>query len=185
MPLPGSRGRADDAFDEVAHAFELDRIFRERGALRNDDVALVVLQAVLVDRVAAGRGAFVCGYHANQSPLAPEKYLTGAEWAWGNVYSDFVKKAQAGEALGNFVRGGLKDGFVKMSPLGPAVPEEGRKAFDATLAEMMAGGYSIYKNGLKDNKGTVVVPEGTALAEDAIELESMSYLVDGVVGSTS
>ena len=96
-----------------------------------------------------------------------------------------MKKAQAGEALGNFVRGGLKDGFVKMSPLGPAVPEEGRKAFDATLAEMMAGGYSIYKNGLKDNKGNVVVPEGTALAEDAIELESMSYLVEGVVGSTS
>ena len=139
----------------------------------------------VVVETAAGRGAFVCGYHANQSPLAPEKYLTGAEWAWGNVYSDFVKKAQAGEALGNFVRGGLKDGFVKMSPLGPAVPEEGRKAFDATLAEMMAGGYSIYKNGLKDNKGNVVVPEGTALAEDAIELESMSYLVEGVVGSTS
>ena len=139
----------------------------------------------VVVETAAGRGAFVCGYHANQSPLAPEKYLTGAEWAWGNVYSDFVKKAQAGEALGNFVRGGLKDGFVKMSPLGPAVPDEGRKAFDATLAEMMAGGYSIYKNGLKDHKGNVVVPEGTALAEDAIELESMSYLVEGVVGSTS
>ena len=139
----------------------------------------------VVVETAAGRGAFVCGYHANQSPLAPEKYLTGAEWAWGNVYSDFVKKAQAGEALGNFVRGGLKDGFVKMSPLGSAVPEEGRKAFEATLAEMMAGGYSIYKNGLKDNKGNVVVPEGTALAEDAIELESMSYLVEGVVGSTS
>ncbi len=76
----------------------------------------------VVVETAAGRGAFVCGYHANQSPLAPEKYLTGAEWAWGNVYNDFVKKAQAGEKLGNFVRGGLKDGFVKMSPLGPAVP---------------------------------------------------------------
>lgn len=73
----------------------------------------------VVVETAAGRGAFVCGYHANQSPLAPEKYLTGAEWAWGNVYSDFVKKAQAGEKLGNFVRGGLKDGFVKMSALGP------------------------------------------------------------------
>jgi len=96
----------------------------------------------VVVETAAGRNAFVCGYHANQSPLAPEKYLTGAEWAWGNVYTDFVKKAQAGEKLANFVRGGLKDGFVKMSPLGPAVPEAGRKAFEATHAEIMTASRS-------------------------------------------
>ncbi|NKN37252.1 BMP family ABC transporter substrate-binding protein [Agrobacterium sp. a22-2] len=137
----------------------------------------------VVVETAAGRGAFICGYHANQSPLAPEKYLTGAEWAWGNVYSDFVKKAQAGEALGNFVRGGLKDGFVKMSPLGPAVSTEARTKFEATQAEMMKGGFSVFKSGMKDNKGAVVVTAD--LVEDAIELESMGYLVEGVVGSTS
>jgi len=139
----------------------------------------------VVVETAAGRGAFVCGYHANQSPLAPEKYLTGAEWAWGNVYTDFVKKAQAGEKLGNFVRGGLKDGFVKMSPLGPAVPAEGRTKFDATLAEMTAGKFSVFKGPIKDNKGNVVVTDNKSYAEDAIELESMAYLVEGVVGSTA
>jgi simple sugar transport system substrate-binding protein len=137
----------------------------------------------VVVETAAGRGAFVCGYHANQSPLAPEKYLTGAEWAWGNVYTDFVKKAQAGEKLGNFVRGGLKDGFVKMSPLGPAVSADARAKFEATQAEMMKGGFSVFKAGLKDNKGAVVV--SADLVEDAIELESMGYLVEGVIGSTS
>ena len=139
----------------------------------------------VVVETAAGRGAFVCGYHANQSPLAPEKYLTGAEWAWGNVYSDFVKKAQAGEKLGNFVRGGLKDGFVKMSPLGPAVPAEGRTKFDATLAKIMTGTFSVFKGPIKDNKGNVVVAAEKSFAEDAIELESMDYLVEGVVGSTA
>jgi len=139
----------------------------------------------VVVETAAGRGAFVCGYHANQSPLAPEKYLTGAEWAWGNVYADFVKKAQAGEKLGNFVRGGIKDGFVKMSPLGPAVPAEGRTKFDATLAEMKTGKFSVFKGPIKDNKGNVVVTADKSYAEDAIELESMAYLVEGVVGSTA
>ncbi|MDE1997067.1 MAG: BMP family ABC transporter substrate-binding protein [Rhizobiaceae bacterium] len=139
----------------------------------------------VVVETAAGRGAFVCGYHANQSPLAPQKYLTGAEWAWGNVYSDFVKKAQAGEKLGNFVRGGLKDGFVKMSALGPGVSDESRKKFEATKAEMMKGGFSVFKGPMKDNKGNVVVADGKSYAEDAIELESMSYLVEGVVGSTA
>lgn len=139
----------------------------------------------VVVETAAGRGAFVCGYHANQAPLAREKYLTGAEWAWGNVYSDFVKKAQAGEALGNFVRGGLKDGFVKMSPLGPAVSTEARTRFEATLAEAMAGKLSVFKGPLKDNKGSVVIAADKAYGEDAIDLESMSYLVEGVAGSTS
>lgn len=139
----------------------------------------------VVVETAAGRGAFVCGYHANQSPLAPAKYLTGAEWAWGNVYSDFVKKAQAGGKLGNFVRGGLKDGFVKMSPLGPGVSDESRKKFEATLAEMMAGKFSVFKGPIKDNKGNVVITADKSFAEDAIELESMAYLVEGVVGSTA
>jgi simple sugar transport system substrate-binding protein len=139
----------------------------------------------VVVETAAGRGAFICGYHANQSPLAPEKYLTGAEWAWGNVYSSFINQAQAGEKLGNFVRGGLKDGFVKMSPLGPGVSAEARKTFDATLAEVMAGKFSVFKGAMKDNKGNVVVAAGASFAEDAIELESMSYLVEGVVGSTA
>ncbi len=139
----------------------------------------------VVVETAAGRGAFVCGYHANQSPLAPAKYLTGAEWAWGNVYSDFVKKAQAGGKLGNFVRGGLKDGFVKMSPLGPGVSDESRKKFEATLAEMMAGKFSVFKGPIKDNKGNVVITADKSFAEDAIELENMNYLVEGVVGSTA
>ncbi|PYE23086.1 nucleoside-binding protein [Rhizobium sp. PP-WC-2G-219] len=139
----------------------------------------------VVVETAAGRGAFVCGYHANQSPLAPEKYLTGAEWAWGKVYTDFITKAQAGEKLANFVRGGLKDGFVKMSPLGPGVPEAGRKAFEAAHAEAMTGKLSVFKGPLKDNKGNAVIPADKAYAEDAIDLESMAYLVEGVVGSTS
>ncbi len=139
----------------------------------------------VVVETAAGRGAFVCGYHADQSPLAPEKYLTGAEWAWGNVYSDFVKKAQAGEKLGNFVRGGLKDGFVKMSSLGPGVSDDARKKFDATHADMMTGNFSVFKGPIRDNKGGEAVAAGKAFAEDAIELESMAYLVEGVVGSTS
>lgn len=139
----------------------------------------------VVVETAAGRGAFVCGYHANQSPLAPEKYLTGAEWHWGNVYKMYVEKLLAGEALPNFTRGGLAEGFVKMSPLGPAVSEPARKQFDATLAEMMKGGFSVIKGPLKSNTGSVIATEGQAFPETAIELESMDYLVEGVVGSTS
>lgn len=139
----------------------------------------------VVIETAAGRGAFVCGYHANQSPLAPEKYLTGAEWAWGNVYKTYIEALLKGEALPNFTRGGLADGFIKMSPLGPAVSEASRKQFEATQAEIMKGGFAVIKGPLKNNKGDVVATEGQAFPETAVELESMDYLVEGVIGSTS
>ena len=47
---------------------------------------------------AARRGAMVCGYHVNQSPLAPKAYLTGAEWNWEALYPKFVKMIAAGES---------------------------------------------------------------------------------------
>ena len=131
------------------------------------------------------RGIYTCGYHADQSAVAPKGYLTGAEWNWANVYKMFIEKAQAGEPLPNFVRGGIKDGFVKTSPYGPAVSEAARKHADEIKAKMMTGEFVVYNGPLKDNGGNVVIPAGASWAEDAVELESTSWLVEGVVGSTS
>jgi len=139
----------------------------------------------VVVETAAGRGAYVCGYHANQSELAPEKYLTGAEWNWANVYTGMVKTAMSGGTIDNFVRGGLSDEFIKMSPLGPAVSDAARNQFEAVKAEMMKGGFPIIKGPIADNTGKTIAPAGKAFAEDDIALESMDYLVEGVIGATS
>lgn len=139
----------------------------------------------VVIETAAGRGAFVCGYHVDQSALAPDKYLTGAEWNWANVYTGMVETVQAGGTIPNFVRGGLAEGFVKMSPLGPAVSDAARAQFEATKAEILAGGFAAIKGPLNDNRGNVIAGPGEAFEESDVALESMDYLVEGVVGSTS
>ncbi|SEM45067.1 nucleoside-binding protein [Gemmobacter aquatilis] len=139
----------------------------------------------VVIETAAGRGSFVCGYHANQSALAPELYLTGAEWNWAAVYTKMVETTMAGGVIDNFVRGGLADGFIKMSPLGPAVPEAGRKQFEAVQAEILKGGFAAIKGPLKDNTGAEIAAAGQSFLETDPALESMSYLVEGVIGSTS
>lgn len=137
----------------------------------------------VVVETAERRGIYTCGYHANQSKLAPKGYLTGAEWNWITVYKMFVDKAMKGEPLPNFVRGGLAEGFVKTSPYGPAVSDAARAHADAVKAEILKGGFSVFKGPLLDNKGNSVVPAGAAYPETAIELESTSYLVEGVSGS--
>ncbi len=138
-----------------------------------------------VVETASRRGAFVCGYHCNQAALAPNFYLTGAEWDWEDLYPKFVTMAMKGEEIPNFYRGGYKEGLVKSSPYGEMVPESVRKEADAAKAAFMSGSFVIYKGGLKDNKGNTVIPAGAGLVQTDIKLESMGYLVEGVIGSTS
>jgi simple sugar transport system substrate-binding protein len=139
----------------------------------------------VVIETAERRGIYTCGYHASQAKLAPKGYLTGAEWNWATPYKMFASEALASKPLPNFVRGGLAEKFVKMSAYGPALSDKAKKNADAVKAEMLKGGYSVFKGPLKDNKGAVVVAGGKAYPETAPELESMNYLVEGVVGSIS
>jgi len=128
------------------------------------------------------RGIHVCGYHADQSALAPKGYLTGAEWNWLTPYTEHVKAAQAGKPLQNFLRGGLKEGFVKTSAYGKSVSEAARKQADGVKASMMKGEHVIFKGPLKDNSGKTVIPAGTTQKQTDVALEQMNYLVAGVIG---
>jgi simple sugar transport system substrate-binding protein len=139
----------------------------------------------VVIETAERAGIYTCGYHCNQAKLAPKGYLTGAEWNWERIYVGFVESMKKGEAPDNLVRGGLKEGFVRTSAYGPAVPAEARAKADAVKLEMQKGNYSIFKGPLKDNKGNAVVTAGTAYIQTDPVLESMNYLIEGVVGSTS
>jgi simple sugar transport system substrate-binding protein len=134
---------------------------------------------------AARRGAFVCGYHVNQSVLAPQAYLTGAEWNWEVLYPRFVKMFTSGETIPNFYRGGVKEELVKVSPYGPAVSDQAKKKADEVKAALTAGNYVIFKGPIVDNKGATVIAAGVSRGQTDPELEKMSYLVEGVIGATS
>ena len=134
---------------------------------------------------AARRGAMVCGYHVNQSTLAPQAYLTGAEWNWEVLYPRFVKMFTAGETIPNFYRGGLKEEIVKVSAYGPMVGEAARKQADDVKAKLTAGSYVIFKGPISDNKGSVVIASGVERGQKDPDLEKMNYLVEGVIGATS
>lgn len=136
----------------------------------------------VIVETAARRGKFVCGYHASQAKLAPNAYLTGAEWNWVTPYKQIVEAAQAGKPHPNFLRGGLKEGYVKTSAYGPMVTEGARKQADAVKALMLNDQFSIFKDGLKDNTGKVVVPKGKSIHQTDVVLEQMNYLVEGVIG---
>lgn len=144
----------------------------------------------VIIETAEKRGIFSSGYHANQGALAPKGYLTGAEWDWTTVYTSYVDLIKTGKTLmnggiPNLVRGGLKAGFLKMSPYGSAVAEAAKKDGDIAKAKFLDDTMVIYKGELKDNTGKVIIPTGKAFKQQDSELEKMNWLVTGVVGQVS
>jgi len=95
-----------------------------------------------------------------------------------------VTWVQAGKSYPRLLRGGLKEGFVTMSPYGKAVSAATKKKADAAKAKFMDGSMVIYKGPIKDNTGKVVVAAGTEQKQTDVALEKMDYLVEGVVGKT-
>jgi simple sugar transport system substrate-binding protein len=136
----------------------------------------------VIVETAEKRGVYVCGYHADQATLAPKGYLTGALWNWGKVYSDYVTWIQSGKSYPHLLRGGFKEGFIKMSPYGAAVSAAAKAKADEARTKLTDGSLVIYTGPIKDNTGKVVIPSGTVQVQTDITLEKMNYLVEGVVG---
>jgi basic membrane protein A len=137
----------------------------------------------VIIELAERRGVFSTGYHASQADLAPKGYLTGAEWNWGKVYTDYVALLRAGKPFPHLLRGGFKEGFIKMSPYGPAVSEATKAKAEAAKAQFMSGTKVVYQGPLHDNAGKEVIAANVDRAQTDIVLEQMSYLVEGVKGA--
>ena len=138
----------------------------------------------VVVQTAEKRGIYSIGYHTSQASLAPKGYLTGAEWNWGKVYTQYVETLRAGKSWDHLVRGGIKDGFVRNSPYGAAVSAEAKAAAEAARAKLASDQLVIFQGELKDNTGKVIIAAGGAMPQRDPALESMTYLVEGVIGST-
>ena len=147
-----------------------------------DVLSMHVDSPKVVVETAEKRGIFSSGYHANQAALAPKGYLTGAEWNWEKIYTDYVALARAGKPYPHLLRGGLKEGFVRLGAYGPAVGDAAKAKAEEAKAKLMEGSLVIFKGPIKDNKGGMVIGPGVDRAQTDIELEKMNYLVEGVVG---
>ena len=79
-------------------------------------------------------------------------------------------------------RGGLKEGVVDIAPFGKSVSEDTQKKIKEEKDKMINDDFNPFSDEIKDQKGNIVCKKGQTLTID--EIESMDYLVDGVIGST-
>jgi basic membrane protein A and related proteins len=137
----------------------------------------------VVIETAEKRGAMSCGHNASQAPLAPNGFITGAEYKWETIYKGYAAGLGKGEKLSNFTAGGIEADMVQNTPFGAGATEPAKKAALAAIEGLKAK-KPIYVGPLKDNKtGKVVIDKAYGNLDPF--LDKMDYLLEGVIGSTT
>ncbi len=130
------------------------------------------------------RGIYSCGYHTDVSSLAPEGFLTGAEWNWASG-GDFVKAWQTGGSYPNVLRGGFKRDMVAISPFGKAVPQGVRDEIARAKQGFIDDSLKLYQGPLNDNEGNQVLAAGQAIDNEDNKFKlGVRFLVEGAIGKT-
>ena len=154
-------------------------------------------------------GVFGCGYNSDMTADAPDAHLTAAIWNWNVYYQTAIEAAMTCGGAENFVTamggpayyGGLKEGFVGVSPLNEATVAPGTQAAIDAVSELIVSGEWDVFTGVKltvtvaedgtatveqadaalvDNAGTEIVAAGGPSVEDGVITGTMNYFVQGV-----
>lgn len=130
-------------------------------------------------------GVMSIGYHADASTLAPEGWLTGSMWDWGNLYVNIVKSVEDGSwkesPYAGQYRTGVAEGAVKLAPFGKSVPQEVQDEVMAIQETLLDGSFFPFTGPIYDQNGEVKIAEGVKPSVE--ELEATNYLIQGVVGT--
>lgn len=157
--------------------------------------------------VAANAGIFGCGYNSDMTEQAPASHITAPIWNWDVYYAEAIKaavNAPASEFVKNIgiYYGGLKEGFVDVSPVNAAAASAGTEELISLVKELIISGEWDVFSGVKlsytqdaegnwtivktdadlvTNTGEVIVTAGGASVDDGVIKGSMNYYVAGVV----
>jgi basic membrane protein A and related proteins len=136
---------------------------------------------ITLAKTAQKRGIYVVGKDVNVQKFADKAYLTGASWDWGPMMVKLVQQIWAGSWKPSHVRGDMKDGAVKLDPIGGPVPAAVRERVLATQSDILSGKRVVWKGPIAKQDGAVAVPAEKPLA--LAQIETIDYLVKGVIGT--
>ena len=154
-------------------------------------------------------GVFGCGYNSDMTNDAPDAHLTAAIWNWNVYYHTAIEAAMTCGGAEKFVTamggpayyGGLKEGFVDVSPLNEKTVAPGTQAaIDAVKELIISGAWDVFSGvklsvtvaedgtasvvqsdaALMDNEGNEIVAAGGPSVEDGVITGTMNYFVEGV-----
>ncbi|MBP3391347.1 MAG: BMP family ABC transporter substrate-binding protein [Clostridia bacterium] len=139
-----------------------------------------------------------CGYNTDMTTAAPNAHLTAPIWNWDVYYTSAVQAAIDGKwvEFGNYF-GGLKEGFVDISPLTANCAEGTADIIAAVRALIVSGEFEVFDGkqiqvaedgtvsvvdeALKDNKGNEIVAAGGDCLSDSTITGAINWYYENVV----
>ncbi len=130
-------------------------------------------------QVAGEAGNWGVGYDSsNACEIDPEHCLTTPYWNWGPQYVTLINSMMDGSFVGDDIYFDVDSGslgllgFMEGQEPAAGVPEEVIPPVRDLLAQMLAGEFSrfdVFSGPINDNKGELIVPEGTSLTQSDLE----------------
>jgi basic membrane protein A len=133
-----------------------------------------------VPQTAEEKGVAVVAYQSDMAKFAPRAQLASVTHHWGGYYTQVAKAVIAGSWKPQPVWGGMKDGFVQLSALNPALPAALKADVEQRRQAIVAGRFQPFSGRLVDNNGQERLAQG-ALTD--AQIAGMDWLVQGVSGS--
>lgn len=149
---------------------------------QNADVLTHFTDTPAVATAAESKGVGVISFHSDMTRFAPKHYLTGLVHEWGGFYTRVTQEVLAGTWKPGLYLGGVRDGVIRMAPMGPRVSKEIAELVAAKERDIASGKLQVFGGPIKDRTGKLRVPAGKALAD--ADLGTMNWFVEGVIGGS-
>ena len=124
------------------------------------------------------RGVYSIGWESDMAWSAPKAVLTSIAYDWALYYYQEVKAAMEGTWKTHDFYGGIDTKMTMLTPYGPMVPQEVKDKVSEWEAKIKSG-WDVFVGPIKDDKGTIRVPEGTTLSMD--EINQIEWITDNIV----
>ncbi len=129
-------------------------------------------------QTAEARGVHGFGQASDMKAYAPNAQLTSILDEWAGYYIQRTQEVMDGNWKSHSIWWGLKEGMVAMAPYGPAVPDNVRKAADATREAIIAGSLHAFTGPIKSQAGEVKLAAGQTMSD--ADMSTMDWYVEGV-----
>lgn len=148
-------------------------------AIGVDVVTMIVDSPTTVVQTASALGIYSIGFHSGAlQELAPDTWLTGVAYTWGNYYTQVVQQIRSGTWQASHVRGGIESDMIQIAPFGPSVSEDTRNRIITARTDIIRGQLQIFQGPIVDNAGLERIPAGRAGGLEL--LDTTDWLVEGI-----
>jgi simple sugar transport system substrate-binding protein len=131
-----------------------------------------------VAQTAQAQGVALLAYQSDMRAFAPHAQLAAVTHHWGGYYTSVARSVIDGTWKPRPVWGGMKDGFVQLEAVSPALPRSVRDEVEAKRRAIESGRLRPFSGRLVDRAGRVRLARG-ALGD--ADIAAMDWYVEGVV----